>query len=244
MTAALDDDGVFVRSLASRGYLGGLSPAAVRIIDALDGAGFDIILLETVGTGQSEIDVAEVADIRVVISAPGLGDDIQAMKSGLLEIADVLVVNKGDRPGAEQTMQQLIGALSIRATVAGNVPVLKTCAISGDGVAKLVETLDEIGRRVAGEGAMQRRRRRARYLIARAAADVVAARIKSGGKKQPRLPRRFRTLRHHDAGRSGEESSRRLRRLGLTWAPSKPQDGAHASLTRLATRGHRSLAHE
>ena len=77
MTAALDDDGVFVRSLASRGYLGGLSPAAVRIIDALDGAGFDIVLLETVGTGQSEIDVAEVADIRVVISAPGLGDDIQ-----------------------------------------------------------------------------------------------------------------------------------------------------------------------
>ena len=107
MTAALDDDGVFVRSLASRGYLGGLSPAAVRIIDALDAAGRDVILLETVGTGQSEIDVAEVADVRVVISAPGLGDDIQAMKSGLLEIADIMVVNKGDRPGAEQTMQQL-----------------------------------------------------------------------------------------------------------------------------------------
>ena len=82
MTAALDDDGVFVRSLASRGYLGGLSPAAVRIIDALDAAGRDLILLETVGTGQSEIDVAEVADVRIVISAPGLGDDIQAMKSG------------------------------------------------------------------------------------------------------------------------------------------------------------------
>ena len=109
MTAALDDDGVFVRSLASRGYLGGLSPAAVRIIDALDAAGRDVILLETVGTGQSEIDVAEVADVRVVISAPGLGDDIQAMKSGLLEIADIMVVNKGDRPGAEQTLQQLHG---------------------------------------------------------------------------------------------------------------------------------------
>jgi LAO/AO transport system kinase len=114
MTAALDDEGVFVRSLASRGYVGGLSPAAVRIIDALDAAGRDLILLETVGTGQSEIDVAEVADIRIVISAPGLGDDIQAMKSGLLEIADILVVNKGDRPGAELTLQQLIGALSLR----------------------------------------------------------------------------------------------------------------------------------
>ena len=182
MTAALDDDGVFVRSLASRGYLGGLSPAAVRIIDALDAAGFDIVLLETVGTGQSEIDVAEVADIRVVISAPGLGDDIQAMKSGLLEIADVLVVNKGDRPGAEQTMQQLIGALSLRATISDKVPVLKTSALNGDGVPKLVETLDEIGRRVATEPAASRRRRRARYLIARAAADLVAQRIKAGGK--------------------------------------------------------------
>lgn len=181
MTAALDDDGVFVRSLASRGYLGGLSPAAVRIIDALDGAGFDIILLETVGTGQNEIDVAEVADIRVVISAPGLGDDIQAMKSGLLEIADVMVVNKGDRPGAEQTLQQLVGALSIRATISDKVPVLKTNALSGEGVPKLVETLDEIGTRIAAKGALDRRRRRARYLIARAAADLVAQRIKQGG---------------------------------------------------------------
>ena len=180
MTSALDDDGVFVRSLASRGYLGGLSPAAVRIIDALDGAGFDIVLLETVGTGQNEIDVAEVADIRVVVSAPGLGDDIQAMKSGLLEIADVIVVNKGDRPGVEQTMQQLIGALSIRATVAEKIPVLKTTALNGDGVPKLIETLDEIGRRVVKQGTLSRRRRRARYLIARAAADIVANRIKAG----------------------------------------------------------------
>jgi len=182
MTAALDDDGVFVRSLASRGYLGGLSPAAVRIVDALDGAGFDIVLLETVGTGQNEIDVAEVADIRVVIAAPGLGDDIQAMKSGLLEIADIIVVNKADRPGAEQTMQQLIGALSIRATVKEKIPVLKTSAISGEGVPSLVTAFDEIGKRVAADSALNRRRRRARYLIARAASDIVAARIKEGGK--------------------------------------------------------------
>jgi LAO/AO transport system kinase len=100
MTATLDDDGVFMRSLASRGHLGGLCPAAVRVIDALDAAGKDIILLETVGTGQTDIDIAEVADVRVVLTAPGLGDDIQAMKSGLLEIADVLVVNKADREGA------------------------------------------------------------------------------------------------------------------------------------------------
>ncbi len=180
MTAALDDDGVFVRSLASRGYLGGLSPAAVRIIDALDAAGYDIIILETVGTGQNEIDVAEVADVRVVISAPGLGDDIQAMKSGLLEIADILVVNKGDREGAERTLQQLTGALSIRTGAAAKVPVMKTTATSGEGVDTLLDAIESVGDRIATLGTKERRRRRARYLIARAAADLVAQRIRSG----------------------------------------------------------------
>lgn len=181
MTAALDDDGVFVRSLASRGYLGGLSPAAVRIIDAFDAAGFDVILLETVGTGQNEIDVAEVADVRVVVSAPGLGDDIQAMKSGLLEIADILVVNKGDRPGAEQTMQQLMGALSIRATISDKIPVLKTSAMSGDGIPALANAIETSWNAIALSATAQtRRRRRARYLVARAAADLVAERIKAG----------------------------------------------------------------
>lgn len=180
MTAALDDDGVFVRSLASRGYLGGLSPAAVRVIDALDAAGFDLILLETVGTGQSEIDVAEVADVRVVVSAPGLGDDVQAMKSGLLEIADILVVNKGDRPGAEQTLQQLAGALHIRATVRHDIPVLKTTATDGSGIADLFAAVEQAGGRVMSDPPLVRRRRRARYLIARAAADIVARRIKDG----------------------------------------------------------------
>lgn len=181
MTAALDDDGVFVRSLASRGHLGGLSPAAVRVIDAFDAAGRDLILLETVGTGQSEIDVAEVADVRVVVSAPGLGDDIQAMKSGLLEIADILVVNKGDRPGSELALQQLIGALSIRPALAGRVPVLKTTATTSEGVPELMSAIMEVGHKVEAEGAIARRRRRARYLIARAASDLIAERIREGG---------------------------------------------------------------
>lgn len=181
MSAALDDEGVFVRSLASRGYLGGLSPAAVRIIDALDAAGRDVVLLETVGTGQSEIDVAEVADVRVVISAPGLGDDIQAMKSGLLEIADILVVNKGDRQGADLTLQQLMGALSIRAHRGSKPPVLKTTATTGEGVPELVDAVMDAGSRLETGGAIARRRRRARYLIARAAADLIAERIREGG---------------------------------------------------------------
>ena len=181
MTAALDDDGVFVRSLASRGHLGGLSPAAVRIIDALDAAGFDHILLETVGTGQSEIDVTEAADVRVVLAAPGLGDGIQAMKGGLMEIADILVINKADRPGADETARELIAARGHR--VDGSVrPVLKTSAMTGEGVEALVEAITAQGKVRLSEGIAARRRRRARYLIARAAADLVTRRIREGAK--------------------------------------------------------------
>ena len=181
MTAAVEDESVFVRALASRGALGGLSPAAVRIIDALDGAGFDHVLLETVGTGQSEIDVAEVADVRVVIAAPGLGDDIQAMKSGHLEIADVLVVNKGDLPGAEITRTQLLATLGMRAGGLNAVPILKTTATTGDGLPDLAAAVADIGARRLALGTLVRRRRRARYLIARAAAELVAERVREGG---------------------------------------------------------------
>lgn len=181
MTAAAHDDNVFVRALASRGALGGLSPAAVRVIDALDGAGFDHVLLETVGTGQSEIDVAEVADVRVVIAAPGLGDDIQAMKAGHLEIADVLVVNKADLPGARITHTQLKATLGMRAGGLAAVPILETVATTGEGVDALAAAIARAGEARMAEGAVARRRRRARYLIARAAAELVAERVRQGG---------------------------------------------------------------
>jgi LAO/AO transport system kinase len=177
MTAALDDDGVFMRSLASRGHLGGLTPAAVRVIDALDAAGKDNILIETVGTGQTDLDVAEVADVRIVVTAPGLGDDIQAMKAGLLEIADILVVNKADREGAVRTAQQLQGALALKSGARAKVPVLQAAATTGEGIDGLAAAIAAV---IAG-AAMDphvRRRRRARYLIARAAADLVAERIR------------------------------------------------------------------
>jgi LAO/AO transport system kinase len=180
MSATVDDDGVFMRSLASRGHLGGLCPAAVRVIDALDAAGKDLVLLETVGTGQTDIDVAEIADVRVVISAPGLGDDIQAMKAGLLEIADVLVVNKADREGADRTVQQLKGALSYRSGERGKTPVLKTTATTGEGMVALAEAIAAAAAAQPDRTAVARRRRRARYLIAREAADQIAARIRSG----------------------------------------------------------------
>ena len=210
MTAGLDDDGVFIRSLSSDGHLGGLSPAAVRIIDALDAARFDTILLETVGTGQSEIDVAEVSDIRVVVCAPGLGDDIQAMKSGLLEIADILVVNKGDTRGAEQTLQQLAGALSIRAGDRANIPLLKTVATSGDGVAALVAAIADCGRSGMTDIAA-RRRRRARYLIAHAAVAFVRRAV-----DQPSDPKLLALADSVLAGRTSPlEAARELFKGGL-----------------------------
>jgi LAO/AO transport system kinase len=180
MTSALDDEGVFVRSLAAQGHLGGLTPAAVRMIDAFDAADFGTIILETVGTGQNEIDIAEIADCRIVVAAPGLGDEVQAMKSGLLEIADILVVNKGDRPGADETVQQLMGALSIRTGDAALTPVLKATATNGDGVAQLLATVNGLLASRAAEAVVIRRRRRARYLIAHAAAALIADRIRDG----------------------------------------------------------------
>jgi len=180
MGATLDDDGVFMRSLASRGGSGGLSSAAVRVIDALDAAGKDIVLLETVGTGQSEMDIADVADVSIVVSAPGLGDGVQAMKAGLIEIADVVVVNKGDREGADLAMQQLQGALHLRLSGQAGVPLFKTTATTGEGIAALVEAVEALGREKLRQPATLRRRKRARLLIARAAADEIAKRIKAG----------------------------------------------------------------
>jgi LAO/AO transport system kinase len=183
MNATLDDDGVFMRSLASRGHLGGLCPAAVRIIDALDAAGKDIVLIETVGTGQSELDVAEVADVRVVVTAPGLGDDVQAMKAGLLEVADVLVVNKGDCEGADRALHQLKSALSLRPASHVIPAVLKTTATSGEGVAAMADAIMAVAAHRAGGDPRERRRRRARYLIALAAAALIRERLVREGSR-------------------------------------------------------------
>jgi LAO/AO transport system kinase len=176
MDAAIDDDGIFVRSLGSAGHLGGLSPAAVRIIDAFDAAGFDLVLLETVGTGQNEIDIAAVSNVAVVIAAPGLGDGIQAMKSGLLEIADVLVVNKADRPDARRTAEQLAAAVSLRAGIGRAPDVLETSAHSGHGVDDLADLIRDLGRQ-AGEREPPEaaRQRRARYIVERQAVEAIRA---------------------------------------------------------------------
>ncbi|EON25050.1 LAO/AO transport system ATPase [Nocardioides sp. CF8] len=135
------DDGVFVRSVASRGHLGGLSLAVPMMLDALDAAGWSNIIIETVGSGQSETEIAEFSDVRVVLSAPGLGDDVQALKAGLLEIADVLVVNKSDLPFADRTNSQLRRMLKLRDPDRGAPAVVSTVAAEGRGLEDLHEAI-------------------------------------------------------------------------------------------------------
>ncbi|MBX3452971.1 methylmalonyl Co-A mutase-associated GTPase MeaB [Ferrovibrio sp.] len=145
MSRHATDPGVFVRSLASRGHLGGLSRTAARVIDVFDAAGRDVVVVETVGTGQSEVEIAEIADVRVVVNAPGLGDDVQAIKAGILEIADILVVNKSDLPFAERSARQLAAMAAQRE--GRSVPVLRTSATTGLGVAELADAIAALGRR-------------------------------------------------------------------------------------------------
>jgi LAO/AO transport system kinase len=177
MTDTSLDDGVFIRSLASRGQLGGLSPTTAKVVDLMDAAGRNVVVLETVGAGQSEVEVTHLADTTIVVCAPGLGDDVQAIKAGILEIADVLVVNKSDQAHAKQTLAQLRAMLALRRGKGADVPVIGTIATSGEGVGDLADAVDingdavgspeeRVGRRVSLlrrlilEGAMQRVRDR------------------------------------------------------------------------------------
>jgi LAO/AO transport system kinase len=145
MTQHLGDDGVFVRSLASRGASGGLAAAAEDLADVLDAAGYDPVVIETVGVGQGEMDVVQAVDTTVLVLAPGGGDDVQALKAGLIEMADVVVVNQADRAGADRMEAALKAAFELRAKGPGlppEPPVLLTTATTGAGVEALREALD------------------------------------------------------------------------------------------------------
>ncbi|MGH8750754.1 MAG: methylmalonyl Co-A mutase-associated GTPase MeaB [Burkholderiales bacterium] len=136
------DERVFIRSMASRGHLGGLARNASEAIEVLDAAGFDYVLVETVGAGQSEVEIAKVAATRLVVCPPGLGDEVQAIKAGILEIADAFVVNKADLPYAARTERELRAMLALRRQDP-KPPVLKTVATSGEGVAALADWLEK-----------------------------------------------------------------------------------------------------
>ncbi len=142
------DRGVFIRSMASRGALGGLAATTGSLAAALDGAGFDFVLIETVGAGQSEVDVARTAHTTLVVEAPGLGDEVQAIKAGILEIADILVVNKADLPGADHTLRMLRATLEAapprgEGSRLWKPPVLPTIATRGEGVEELARAISE-----------------------------------------------------------------------------------------------------
>ncbi len=174
MEHAADRD-VFVRSMASRGELGGLAATTWTAAAALDAAGFDPILIETVGAGQSEVEIARLAETTVVVEVPEMGDEVQAIKAGLLEVADVIAVNKADRPGAQQAARQLRAMMS---TAGGRVRrqpprIIMTTAVSGEGVPALVDEIE--AHRREGQSAAQAHER-ARHQIRRAIADVVARR--------------------------------------------------------------------
>lgn len=175
------DPGVFIRSMASRGSLGGLARATAGIVQALDAAGFDLILIETVGAGQAEVDIARLAHTTIVIEAPGLGDDIQAIKAGILEIADLLVINKADRSGADATERALRSNLELAHPVdkvfrhhrfadessvntdpvadqpIWSPPILRTIATDGTGIQELAEAVQRHRRFLEETGGWQRR---------------------------------------------------------------------------------------
>lgn len=160
MSEHATDPGVFIRSMAARGHLGGVSRATPQALRVLDAAGYDVILVETVGVGQSEVEIARLADTTIVLLAPGMGDGIQAAKAGILEIGDVYVVNKADRDGADQVRRDLrsMVALAERPDGAWRPPVLKTVASEGQGAAEVVDAIDA-HRAWAGEsGELERRR--------------------------------------------------------------------------------------
>jgi LAO/AO transport system kinase len=164
------DDQVFIRSMASRGHLGGLAWATPQALRILDAAGFDIVLIETVGVGQAEVEIATLADTALVVVAPGLGDAIQAAKAGILEIADVFVVNKSDRPGAQEVVRDLRTMLAMASygEDAWKPPIVATSAVTGDGIGELA---DAIGRHADW---LDRSGQRAARRLARAREEVSA----------------------------------------------------------------------
>ncbi len=162
------DPGVFIRSLATRGVLGGLSRAAADVVTVLDGMGFQRVLVETVGVGQDEVDVARLADTVVVVMVPGLGDEVQAIKAGLLEVADLFAVNKSDREGADRVARDLAMMLGLRENHGDADPeILKLSASTGQGVPELVAGLARHRDRLSAAGGQAQAERRRRQAEAR-----------------------------------------------------------------------------
>jgi LAO/AO transport system kinase len=186
MQAHAGDSGVFIRSMATRGHLGGLARATSEVALVLDAAGKDIILIETVGVGQDEIDIVRTADISIVTLVPGSGDEVQALKAGIMEIADIFVVNKADREGADRTVASIEANLSLQtfAPAAWRPPILKTEATTGAGVPELVATIERFRTHTSASQGSRRRARaefRVRELLAQRFVQHVEQRVLAAG---------------------------------------------------------------
>ena len=177
------DEAVFIRSMASRGHLGGLAAATPQAIRVLDAAGFELIIIETVGVGQAEVAIASLADTVAVLLAPGMGDAVQAAKAGILEVADLFIVNKADKPDAQQVVRDLRGMLALGANDKGwKPPIITTTATTGEGLTELVTQLDAHRDWLAASGELTRRRHaRAREEITALAFAALRDRVRASG---------------------------------------------------------------
>lgn len=181
------DAGVFIRSLATRGHLGGLSRSTADVVAVMDAMGYDPVIVETVGVGQDEVEVVGTADLTCVVTVPGLGDGMQAMKSGLMEVADIFVVNKSDREGSDRTVTDLEAMLSLRQATRSSTapllvlpPILRTAAINRSGLGELVSVIDGMRPTQGPEAALRlttRRRARARDELGRLLGDLLRERL-------------------------------------------------------------------
>jgi len=236
-------DNVFIRSVSSRGHPGGLSRTTGRIVDVLDAAGFDAVIVETVGAGQSDVEITDLADTRIVVCPPGLGDEVQAIKAGIMEIADVFVVNKAELAGADATVRDLSEMLRLRPRTAKVVPVLRTSAARGQGVAAVVDAALAHAAAV-GHG----RRLGALAEAARAAPRAPGAPMGGGSVSGQRSPHAATHAHIHSAPRSAEretEAAERIARLaardpfvaGLGLRVASGRAG-HAAVTLALTDAH------
>jgi len=190
MSELSGDPGVFIRSMGTRGALGGLARSTLDVADVLDAAGYEVVLIETVGVGQDEVDIVQAAHTVVVVSAPGLGDEIQAIKAGVLEIADIHVVSKCDRADASHTVVNLramlrLGAGAMRERSTWKVPVLRSSAQKREGIDELIATIDAHRAHLDESGEIEDRRRKiVEMRILKAAEDVVRDRLLGHGRDE------------------------------------------------------------
>lgn len=174
------DPGVYMRSMAGRGALGGLAPAIADVVAVMDAFGFDYVLIETIGAGQDEVEIAGTAMTTILVNNPGTGDDIQALKAGIIEIADILVVNKADHPGADVLVSQLQALLALSPAGSRRPPILKTTATRGEGLDALATAVDEHFAGLISSGEIQRHREEeARHQVLSITRQIILERIRA-----------------------------------------------------------------